>query len=149
MLDTLEQHARHAAGRLPPSTHHWAVRGVREFSERLSVRQDVPEAPRRSQDDGAMVTVVDGGLGYAATSDVSQAGLRAVFERAVASGHYASRVERPAASATLPEKLGWLQEVCAAAGSCDARIVDRHARLWNVPTEQLYLTSDGARTEQQ
>ena len=170
MLDTLEDHAHHAAGRLPASTRHWAVRGVREFSEQLSVRQDVPEAHRRSQDDGAMVTVVDGGMGYAATSDLSQAGLSAAFERAhalarasagrtvhdyqnieraAASGHYASRVERPAASATLPEKLGWLREVCAAAGSDDARIVDRHATLWNARTEQLYLTSDGARTAQQ
>jgi predicted Zn-dependent protease len=170
MLDTLEHHARQAASRLPASTCHWAVRGVREFSEQLSVRQDLTEAPRRSQDDGAMVTVVDGGLGYAATSDLSHAGLRAAFERAhalarasadrtvydyqsiqraAASGHYASRVDRPAASATLPEKLGWLQEVCAAAGSSDARIVDRRATLWNVRTEQFYLTSDGARTEQQ
>ncbi len=169
MLDSLEHHARLAAGLLPASTRYWAVRGVREFSEELSVRQDLTEAPRRGQDDGAMVTVIDGGLGYAATSDLSQAGVTAAFqrahalaiasagrtvydyqsiERAVASGHYASQVERPAASATLPEKLGWLQEVCAAAGGGDARIVDRHATLWNVRTDQLYLTSDGARTEQ-
>ncbi|RZT93698.1 TldD/PmbA family protein [Rivibacter subsaxonicus] len=169
MLDTLEHHARRAAGRLPASTRHWAVRGVREHSEQLSVRADVAEAPKRSQDDGAMVTVVDGGLGYAATSDLSDAGLAAAFERAhalarasagrtvidyeqiaraPASGRYASRVERPASSATLPEKLEWLREVCAGAGG-DARIVDRHATLWNVRTEQLYLTSDGARTEQQ
>ena len=44
-------------------------------------------------------------------------------------------------------KLGWLQEVCAGA-AVDARIVDRHATLWNTCTEQLYLSSDGARTEQ-
>ena len=33
MLDALEHHARHAASGLPASTCHWAVRGVREFSE--------------------------------------------------------------------------------------------------------------------
>jgi predicted Zn-dependent protease len=169
MLDTLELHARRAAGRLPATTRHWAVRGVREHSEQLSVREDVAEAPQRAQENGAMVTVVDGGLGYAATSDLSEAGLGAAFERARAlarasagrtvidyeriarpaiSGTYASRVERPTSSATLPEKFGWLREVCAAAGG-DARIVDRHATLWSVRTEQLHFTSDGARTEQQ
>ena len=168
-LDRLETQARRAAGRLPASTRHWAVRGVHEQSERLSVRDDVTEAPSRSHDDGAMVTVVDGGMGYAATSDLSEAGLAAAFERAqalarasagrtvvdyesiqrpTASGRYASAVERPTAGATLPEKLGWLQAVCAAAGG-DARIVDRHATLWTVHSEQLYFTSDGARTQQQ
>ena len=162
MLDSLERHARRAAGRLPTTTRHWAVRGVHEQSEQLSVRDGVTEAPRRSQDDGAMVSVVDGGMGYAATSDLSEAGLAAAFERAhvlarasagrtvvdyesiqrpTASGRYASAVERTGTSATLPEKLGWLQEVCAAAsGGGDKRIVDRHATLWNVRAEQLYFT---------
>ena len=171
MLDSLEATARRAAGRLPATTRHWAVRGVHEQSEQLSVRDDVTEAPSRSHDDGAMVTVVDGGMGYAATSDLSETGLAAAFERAhalaragagrtvvdyesiqrpTASGRYASAVERPGSSATLPEKLGWLQEVCAAAGAGgDKRIVDRQATLWNVRTEQLYFTSDGARTQQQ
>ena len=130
MLDSLEATARRAAGRLPATMRHWAVRGVHEQSEQLSVRDDVTEAPSRSHDDGAMVTVVDGGMGYAATSDLSETGLAAAFERAhalaragagrtvvdyesiqrpTASGRYASAVERPASSATLPEKLGWLQ----------------------------------------
>ena len=175
MLDSLETHARRAASRLPASTRHWAVRGVHERSERLSVRDDVTEAPSRAIDHGVMVTVVDGGMGYAATGDVSEAGLAAAFERAhalarasagrtvidyesiarpTASGRFASAVTRTTAAATLPEKLGWLREVCAAAGSAtgsgrDPRIVDRHATLWCVQTEQLYLTSDGARTLQQ
>lgn len=169
MLDTLERHAKRAAGRLPATTSHWAVRGVQEFSEQLSVRQDVAEAPRRAQDHGAMVAVVDGGLGYAATSDLSEAGLAAAFARAhwlaragagrsvieygriawpAASGTYASRVERASSSATLPQKLGWLKDVCAATAG-DARIVDRLATLRNVRTHQIHLTSDGARTEQQ
>ncbi|MEO7336841.1 MAG: TldD/PmbA family protein [Caldimonas sp.] len=168
MLDTLESDARRAAGSLADHPRHWSVRGVREFSEQLSVRDDVVEAPSRSQDVGAMVSVVDGGMGYAATSDISEAGLAAAFERAQAlarasagrtvtdyeqvewpaeSGRYDSAVERPASTATLPEKLGWLREVCAGAGG-DARIVDRHATLWAVTTEQLHVTSTGARTEQ-
>lgn len=170
MLDTLEIHARRAAGRLPASTRHWSVRGVHERSERLSVRDDVTEAPSRALDDGVMVTVVDGGMGYAATGDLSEAGLAAAFARAhalarasagrtvidferiarpTASGRYASDVARTTAAVTLPEKLGWLQEVCAAAGAGESRIVDRHATLWSVQTEQLTLTSEGARTHQQ
>ena len=175
MFDILETRARRAAGRLPSSTRHWAVRCVHEQSERLSVRDDVAEAPSRAYDQGVMVTVVDGGLGYSATGDTSEAGLAAAFERAhllarasagrtvidyesitrpTASGRYASAVTRSTTAATLPEKLGWLQEVCAAAASPtghgrDPRIVDRHATLLCVQTEQLYLTSDGARTQQQ
>jgi predicted Zn-dependent protease len=169
MLDVLKEHANRAVGRLPASIRHWAVRGVRELSEQLSVRQDVAEAPRRTQDEGAMVTVVDGGLGYAATSDISEAGLAIAFERAhtlaragagrsvidygriarpAASGTYTSLVERPLSSATLPEKISWLQDVCAATGG-DGRIVDRRVTLRSVRTQQLYFTSDAACTQQE
>jgi len=119
MLDTLEQHAHRATGRLPATAHYWSVRGVREYSEQLSVRQYVAEAPQRARENGA---VIDGGLGYAATSDLSEPGLGEAFERAhllarategrtvidyeriarlIASGRYASLVERHSAGETL------------------------------------------------
>ena len=82
MLDTLETHARHAAAVLPPSATHWAARGVSEISEQLAVRHGVAEAPTRSRDEGVMLTVVDGGVGYAATPDASEAGLAEAFRRA-------------------------------------------------------------------
>ena len=168
MLDTLEQDATSAAQSLPSSTRHWAVRGVQETSDMLSVRLDVAEAPRRSRDHGAMVCVVDGGMGYAATGDLSAHGLAQALHRAHAlarasaartvtdfeaiswpagRGRYASTVQRAGSTASLPEKLGWLREVCASAGG-DARIVDRQASLWSVHTEQLHVSSDGARTHQ-
>ena len=60
-----------------------ALRFVEESSEILTVRQDVPEPPQLSMDRGAMVTVIhQGGLGYAATSDLTPAGLREAAERA-------------------------------------------------------------------
>ena len=169
MLDTLDHLARQAALRLPDTVSHWSVRGVEESSERLSVRQGVAEAPRRQHDRGVMVTVVDGGLGYAASSDASAAGLDAAFARAHAlarasaghtvidyaavprpagKGRYASAVQRSAGSVTLTDKLGWLSDVCAAAGQ-DARIVDRHATLWSVRTQQRQLGSEGGDTDQQ
>lgn len=168
MLDSLDTLARRAASGLPSTVSHWAVRGVSEVSEQLSVRDGVAEAPRRSRDEGVMVTVVDGGMGYAATSDTSEAGLAAAFgqartlARAAAgktvfdytqaprpreSGRYASRVERPVRDAALGDKLALLARVNQAA-RIDARIVDAHTTLWSVATEQLFLTSDGVRAEQ-
>ena len=79
MLEHLDVVARQAA----PTVAHWAVRGVVEHAEDLTVRQGVAQAPQRRRDAGVMVTVIDrGGLGYAATSDASEAGLRAAFGRA-------------------------------------------------------------------
>jgi predicted Zn-dependent protease len=61
---------------LAPSGVDWSLRVVRETSEELTVRKDVVEPPRATQDLGAMVTVAEGdGLGYAATSDLSDRGL--------------------------------------------------------------------------
>lgn len=168
MLDTLDSTARRASAVLPATTAHWAVRGVSERSEQLSVRDGVAEAPKRIRDEGVMVTVVDGGMGYAATSDGSEAGLAAAFEQAHAlaragagktvfdyaaaprpqtSGRYASTVERPAAAASLADKLALLARANEAA-RIDARIVDALASLWTVETEQLFLTSEGVRAEQ-
>ncbi len=164
MLDSLDIHAQRAA----PSVDHWAVRGIVEQGEQLVVRQDVAQAPSRSVDAGAMVTVCDrGGIGYAASADVSEAGLAAAFAQArslahaaagrsvfdaralkppVPSGRYASRVEQPFTS--LKERYALLADVSAAT-RLDARIVDWTASLWTVARQQLYITSDGGRAEQQ
>jgi predicted Zn-dependent protease len=165
MLDHLEATARQVA----PAVQRWSVRGLVERSEELTVRQDVVLAPSRSRDAGAMVTVIDrGGLGYAATPDTSAAGLASAFARARALAHaaagrsvfdfshlppaaprgrYASRVERPAADASLARKIDLLRQVSAAT-HVDARIVDWTATLWTLDTEQLFVTSDGGRAEQ-
>ena len=165
MLDTLEDHARRAA----PAVDQWAVRGVVERSEVLTVRHQVAQAPSRRIDAGAMVTVVDGGgLGYAATSDTSEAGLRRAFgeatalARAVADhavfdarrlprigarGAYRTVVEQPMEALGLRERLALLTEADAALRP-DARIVDSIARLHSVDTEQLFVTGDGAHIAQ-
>ncbi|HEV7913637.1 MAG TPA: TldD/PmbA family protein, partial [Albitalea sp.] len=165
MLDRLEACARRAA----PAVQQWAVRGVMESSEELTVRQGVAQAPSRCRDAGVMVTVIDrGGLGYAATSDASESGLAAAFDRArelahaVAGrtvfdygqlaatspqGRYASRVERPASTVGLKHKLDLLSAISAAT-RLDDRIVDWSTTLWTVDTEQLFITGDGGRAEQ-
>ena len=164
-MHSFEEIARRAA----PAADHWSVRLVTQDSEQLQVRRDVPQSPQRERDRGVMVSVIDGGaLGYAATGDVSEAGLRAAFARALGMAHasagrsvfdyrqvemprpqgrYRSPNEKPIASMSLAEKFDMLREVCASANAGDG-IVDRTASLWTTHTEQLYLTAGGGRVEQ-
>ena len=129
----LERNAKQVA----PASDYWSVRGVVEQSERLAVREDVAEAPARQTDAGAMVSVVrDGAMGYAATSDLSEAGLKRAFDQATAlaqaasgrsvfdyrklampraAGEYRSPNERPVAQFTLGDRFELLQQVCASA----------------------------------
>jgi predicted Zn-dependent protease len=153
-----------------PRVDFCSLRYVEETSEFLQVRQDVPEPPQLSVSRGAMLAVVhQGGLGYAATSDLSQSGLAEAVRRALdlakltagrsvvdygaidlprPSGTYRSKVERDPASLTRAQKYELLAEE---ARQCriDERIVDWDANLWSTRTRQLYLTADGGEVEQE
>ncbi|MES2786352.1 MAG: TldD/PmbA family protein [Pseudomonadota bacterium] len=164
-MESIETLARKTA----PSADFWSVRAVSESSERISVRSDVPEPPSRQRDAGVMVCVIrQGGMGYAATSDVSETGLRSAFDRAgelaVATakhsvfdyrkvrmpspvGSYQSPNIKPLNEATLGDKFDLVRSVCSSAKIDDA-IVDRMASIWTTHTEQLLITSAGARVEQ-
>jgi predicted Zn-dependent protease len=147
---------------LLPQVDYCALRVVEESSEHSSVRQDVPEPSSRAIDRGAMVTILQGtGIGYAATSDLSNAGLsaaieratewaqltqgRSVFERAPTMprpvGRYASPVLRPAALSRADQIELLMRESRACA--IDEHIVDWEASLWTLHTESLTLTADG------
>src|SRR5688572_10216281 len=152
-----------------PAADAWSVRFVTERLEQLTVRRDAPEAPWRQHDAGAMVSVTaGGGQAYAATSDLSAAGLRAAFGRArelalacaahslveahdtappALQGRYASPTQRPVEALGLREKYELLSSVCASANLGPA-IVDRNASLWTTRTEQLFVTGDGGHIEQ-
>jgi predicted Zn-dependent protease len=147
-----------------PAADGWSARAVTETSEYLVVRRDVAQAPSRERDSGVMVSVSHGGaLGHAATSDVSEAGLRRAFAHASnlaracagrsvfdtagvvmpsGSGHYRSPNERPVSSMSLAEKFELLGSICASADLGDA-IVDRTASLWTTHTEQWLVTPGG------
>jgi len=162
MLDDLPSHARQAA---PAGVDHWAVRGVSERSQRLLVRQGIAQSPSVTLDEGAMVTVIaKGGLGYAATSDTSVAGLKVAFARAqdlarATAGHsvfdpgrlrmpqpqgrYNSVVTRDSAQMSLADRIELLRSVSAAT-HVDDRIVDWQASLWIVRAHQGHGSSDGA-----
>ena len=63
----------------------FSLRHVKQSHQALSVRRNVAEPPFFSQDEGAMLTVrVNGVEAYAATADLSQAGLQRALEQAEA-----------------------------------------------------------------
>jgi predicted Zn-dependent protease len=166
MLEDLQATFRQAA----PAVDFCALRYVEESSEYLAVRQDAPEPPQLATQRGAMVTVIDGGgLGYAATSDLSPVGVRAALVRAqryakltagrsvldyrdVAmprpEGTYRSPVGRDPSTLSRREKYQLLADE---ARQCriDDRIVDWDASLWSTDTHQAYFTADGGAVEQE
>ncbi len=149
-----------------PACDFWSIRAVDERSEQLMVRQDVAHAPGRSRDRGLMVAVSrHGALAYAASGDVSAAGLRAAFGRAAdlagqlagrfdaidrlepaTVGHYASEVGQ-AAPDSLAERIDVVRDACASLHP-DSRIVDWHAALSITSCDSLFLTSEGSRIAQ-
>ena len=149
-----------------PAADYWSLRLMDTEDETLAVRDDVAEPSSLALSRGALITVVIGaGVGYGATSDLSPSGLREAFRRAAdwadvharlglfdAAIHprsalqasFTSPVQRPWASATLDDKLGWLFDACTGMDR-DERIVERVAWLSHRRTAQLLVTSDGGR----
>lgn len=150
---------------LAPAVDFCSLRFVEETSEHITVRQNVLQPLSTSIDRGAMVTIIHrGGYGYAATSDLTSAGLKDAIARAKAwaeasvgrsivdystislpkpAGKYASPVT-PAAPAWNRKELIELLTEESHACAIDAHIVDWYASIAAVTTSQLYLTADGA-----
>ena len=155
--------------RVAPAADFCALRFVEETNEYLAVRQDVAEPPQLSVSRGAMVTVIDrGGLGYAATSDLTREGLREAATRAkrlaeLTAGRAVidyARIEMPRPTgeyrspvARDPDSLsrgGKYDLLAAEARQCrvDDRIVDWEASLWSTRAQQAYFTADGGEVVQ-
>ena len=154
---------------LKSSAPFWSLRYVEETSETLAVREEVAEPPHLSRDRGAMLTaMVEGGCGYAATSDLSPGGLQAALDRA---GEWARATQHASVIAYAPARMpnprgSWVSPPSAAsmasrreqyellAAECSAariddRIVDRYVSLNIINGEQLYLCNNGAEVHQQ
>ncbi len=166
MLDEIEDLYRRTA---PAGVEATSLRYLAERAERVAVRQGVLEPVARSDDAGVMVTVLaGGGQGYAATSDLTEAGLRRAFARAKgwaeatagrgvvdfarvprssARAEHESPVKTPWESLPLPAKVDLLRAACEGLAA-DPRIVDRWAGLVGIDTDTLLLTSDGGRVRQ-
>ena len=68
-----------------PACEAWSIRVMRSRGESLYVTRGIVDPVSLSDDLGAMVTVAaGGGVGYAATSDISAAGLAAAGREALA-----------------------------------------------------------------
>ena len=156
--------------RIAPAVDFCSFRFVEETTEKLSVQQNVLEPPQTSIDRGVMITVIDkGGFGYAATSDLSESGLRAAAARAhdwakltagrgvtdyskiampQSSGHYRTAADQRTATLSKREKFDLLKAE-SANSKIDDRIVDWGASFWTTHTKQLYVTADGAMVEQE
>ena len=167
MLKTIEQRF---ARSVPKDADFCSLRIQRENSESIAVRDAILQPVSCSEDLGAMLAVVgkNGGYGYAATSDLSEIGLRRAAARAMqwadqtagksvfgfakssfehAIGEYCSPVETPWGEVSLEDKVSLAQAQCAALKS-DRRVVDSVASLGWRETESLYLTNGGGRVHQ-
>jgi predicted Zn-dependent protease len=152
---------------LPTDVDHASARLVDERAEHLQVRRDELEPIQNVLDAGVMISIWhDGGLGYAATSDLSEAGLAAAVERArhwatvtagaaVAAtppaehpdGSYASPVEVSWDALPLDDRLDLLHRQSHLLGR-DERIVDWQASLVRRDVDTLLVTAAGGRVDQ-
>ncbi len=154
---------------IAPEADFVSLRFLDEKSEIIGVRADVLLPLQSGCNTGAMITVMDrGGLGYAATSDISKGGLRRAAQRAVdwarsVSGrmvHDFSEVEMPSPrgryespvaeswdGVPLTDKIALLLRASESA-KCSDSIVNRELFLWYTSFDSLYLTADGGEVEQ-
>lgn len=154
---------------LPAGIERATLRVHADTDDVVSVRQNIVQPMTTSRDHGAMITVqAQGGIGYAATADTSERGLRAAIERALAwaiatkniavSGVATSDAVHARGAFRSPVKTGWdtmslaekverLSATCAAM-KIDPAIVDWSAELWRSKSERMYVTSDGAEGHQ-
>ncbi len=147
-----------------PAVDYASFRVVTERHEMIQVRQDVLQPVERSVDRGGMVTVINnGGMGYAATPDLSESGIRSAAQRAlewanttagktvasfddldlnVPKGEYRSPVAKPWMSVPTGEKIDLLMEESRRLKT-DDRIVDWSCFLWNREIEIRFVSSNG------
>ncbi|RZI40646.1 TldD/PmbA family protein [Herbaspirillum sp. HC18] len=167
MRQALTDSIRSLFRRLAPAVDFCSLRFVEETSEQLLVRQDILQPPSTGIDRGAMITVLHGGgYGYAATSDLSAAGLENAIARARqwaerSAGRSVvdySRIALPRAGGTYstppfapaPARKELIDLLMLESAGCriDGRIVDWQASIWRTAVSQLYLTADGTDIEQ-
>ena len=148
----------------------WA--GLRYSCERTqtrAVRNDAPEKNETNIDEGVMCEVlIDGHFGYAATADLSKAGLRGAFDKAIATTRTSSRhkvhtftdaqrravqgaYESPTLTKLDETPLSLMTDCLLAASKAmaiDPKIVNRSARAMVIQTQIDYYSTNGSSTTQ-
>ena len=165
MTDALER----AFAAVVPDGVACSLRTERSVSEYIAVRRGVPAPLRRATNVGAMLIVESGGAqGYAATTDLSETGLRDALNEALAwakassgrmvpgfpastltseKGSYATRERTPWASVPSTDKMALLLDLSRRL-KIDDRINDWGASVARTQTESLLLTTKGGRIHQ-
>jgi predicted Zn-dependent protease len=164
MLDTIARRFRAVA----PSAAAWTLRLFHERSQHISVRRDVVEPVRSSDDLGAYISVVSAdGFGYAATSDVSASGLSAAaaaalqwakhsagrsvalpqMSRLPASANFATRTLEPWQARPLADVVDLVRQVCRRLDR-GSDIVDRIAAISHRAIDTLLIDAHGAVAQQ-
>ncbi|MEE2959429.1 MAG: TldD/PmbA family protein [Myxococcota bacterium] len=146
-----------------------SLRYIREETESLSIREGKFESAPMHLNEGLMITVEhQGGVGYAATSNLSKFGIEKAITQAktwalataenslggltepvqrAPMGQYQTPIEKSWSDLTFVNKLEYLQEASSQL-SLDIKIVDWFAKITEIKTHQLFLTSHGGRVEQ-
>lgn len=149
---------------------HWNARLVTTRSEDLCVRKNVVLPTHNGIDEGIMVSVLhDGGIGYAATSDLSESGIALAFEKATnwakhtagvlafssdcyskanPIGAYSSKASSAYDIISCRERIEILKEASEILG-WDQKIVDNEASFSFSDVKSHFVSSSGANTEQQ
>ena len=152
-----------------PKAEYWSLRLVNSQFQHCCVRRQVCQPVLNHTSIGAFITIVDrGGVGYAATSDLTPAGLadaaghaqrwaRATANHALmpascvprprGNGQYCTPVAQPWDALSLTGKFALLREASDAL-KADSRIVDWAASLTWQQTDSLLANCDGAQIEQ-
>ena len=149
--------------RLAIDADYWSLRFVDQATTACAVRKNVPLPLAHSRDRGVMASVyAGGGYGYAATSDLSPAGISAALERAAQwaratasralfdtrplprpapRGDYAS----PSVDDAEPAPRDWYELLMAesTAAAIDPRIVDWTASVEVRRATHRFVTSEG------
>jgi len=167
MLETIAQRLESVLPE-PSECAYAAARLVQERSERIAVRQNVVQPLASDLDVGVMITVLHGGgYGYAATSDLSEAGLSAAVAGARAwaaktatrstdyanvalphpRGTYRTEVKKRWDDVSLADKIGLLSDYSHRL-KAHTDIVDWEASLWRVEQTSFFVTNGGGRVTQ-
>lgn len=148
----------------------WSVFFLREQHEELGFRKGVQEPISNSLDNGALITVMkNGGIGYAATQDLSDSGIKESYDKALAwavkfsehsllksvknpfsshQGRYLGTTETPVSRVSLDEKLALLEKTDRALLG-HSQIIDTTASLWSIDSTSAYYNSLGAKIHQE